>query len=478
MPLPSSGPIRLGTAPSSTISSINTEFTPNKTTGPYPISDYYRGQVAPDGTIYVLNTVENQNIPTSGAISWSNFYAAQGKWVASYSVNGYYGDAGVLDIQLPSEGDYYIRVRMVGGGGGSGGDGGTADQTTYNVRMSGQDGGYYEIFHKIKVLDPINARIRLVAGGGGAPGFNVGTENAPGGQGGASGNYYRGGKGGNGSGPAAGPAGGGGGGGGGASSVLYYYNGLSDPNYILLSIAPGGSGGGGAGGTAGTDRLAYSLRNYPPPPLRGELTTAAKDTIEGVEINGPANRFVPVTSNGELISGSGPGYRANASVGLNGLSASEPAALAAFYPTIEGLTGGPFTNGGGGGAGSPNGLSGGLGDYAFLLTSDLGAPERHWLRLLDGGQYKWRPAIGWPGTGGSQGYFVYDVSSTYGSRNLATMGSTSSVPNPPAGANDWSTNTWGSRGELSPTYAPNGTPVPRHGWPGRVIVTISNRSTF
>ena len=63
MPLQASGPISLA--------NLETEF---GNTNPIPISDYYRGTI---GVALVPNITVNNNVPTSGQISLSNFYSAE-----------------------------------------------------------------------------------------------------------------------------------------------------------------------------------------------------------------------------------------------------------------------------------------------------------------------------------------------------------------------------------------------------------------
>jgi hypothetical protein len=139
MPLPSSGPISL--------SDIQAEF---GGTNPISLSEYYKGGA------YVLTTDYAPNVPTSGAISLSNFYGARRTTLTTLT----FTTVGDNSFTVPANivGNLTI-VQMTGGGGGGGGSDSYAGHPGY----SGQTvtGGNISVTGG----DVVNA---YVGGGGGA----------------------------------------------------------------------------------------------------------------------------------------------------------------------------------------------------------------------------------------------------------------------------------------------------------------------
>jgi hypothetical protein len=150
MPLPSSGPISL--------SAIQAEF---GGTNPVSLSEYYKGGA------YVLTTDYAPNVPTSGAISLSNFYGARRTTLTTLTFSTI-GD-NLFTVPANVVGNLTI-VQMTGGGGGGGGSDSYAGHPGY----SGQTvtGGNISVTGG----DVVNA---YVGGGGGA-----GTSGGGGGGGG------------------------------------------------------------------------------------------------------------------------------------------------------------------------------------------------------------------------------------------------------------------------------------------------------
>jgi hypothetical protein len=139
MPLPSSGPISL--------SDIQAEF---GGTNPISLSEYYKGGA------YVLTTDYAPNVPTSGAISLSNFYSARRTTLTTLT----FTNVGDNSFTVPANivGNLTI-VQMAGAGGGGGGSDSYAGHPGY----SGQTvtGGNISVTGG----DVVNA---YVGGGGGA----------------------------------------------------------------------------------------------------------------------------------------------------------------------------------------------------------------------------------------------------------------------------------------------------------------------
>lgn len=249
-----------GPGPAISISTLNTEFG-----GGYAMSSYYRG-----GT-YVPNSPQNAAIPTSGAISLSNFYGSSNRMIYSLTASGNNYDvyanrgasyqAGKSDITVTvpgtvgsantssyallvpssfSPGDTITLINngLIQGAGGTGGHGGSpnnpAGTPSVNLPQAGFVGG-----NAIYVNRPVTIyNNNTIAGGGGGGGGGGGNQvtiskvlTFPGGGGGGGG---------------AGTVGGGGG----AGGAGYTFPGGPAPSGLPGSA--GTSPAGGAGGTGGS----------------------------------------------------------------------------------------------------------------------------------------------------------------------------------------------------------------------------------
>lgn len=225
MAIPSSGPISLAT--------IAGEFGGGN---PISLSSYYKGGA------YVKTTDTAPNVPTSGAISVSNFYGA-----AKYIPTAKF-------VQFTSNGSYTIPSTVVGsikyiviGGGGGGGP---------SWDEGGGGGGAGGVVIGCATTLPGEVVSFTIGGGGGAGGGNggtttisstsIGSKSAYGGGGGdPSANCYN----------YGGHAGGSGGGGDrgtlGGSYTQSYPNYGNKGGYGVWSDNAGGGGGGGAGRPGG-----------------------------------------------------------------------------------------------------------------------------------------------------------------------------------------------------------------------------------
>lgn len=220
MALPSSGTIWL--------SQIQAEFAgPN-----YWLSTYYRGAG--------YTTINNFNVPTAGAIYFSNFHGAQ----RSIAGSAAYTSPGTYTFYVPVHSSITFDARGAGGGGGG---------STYDAGIGGNAGGNGETAY-------VNGIGLYATGGtGGAGSYYNSPGKSANGVGGGANNYVAGGEGG------AGGAGGtygftrGGDGGDGGRGVSYWAAGSIGIGAALSIVVPSG-GGGGAGsayGAAGSPGAVY-----------------------------------------------------------------------------------------------------------------------------------------------------------------------------------------------------------------------------
>ncbi len=121
MPLPGSGPISLG--------DLRTEFS-----GPTPhsLTDYYRGGA------YVPDSPANIGVPTSGAISLTDFYGASGTvyQAADVSINSTDSEGFAATGNLYYDADGGVRKFQE-----SGGSGAITDQTPWSSSHPNETGG-------------------------------------------------------------------------------------------------------------------------------------------------------------------------------------------------------------------------------------------------------------------------------------------------------------------------------------------------
>ena len=200
MTLPLSGPISL--------SDIQTEF--GGPISPIGLQDYYKGGA------YVHTYDTAPDVPTSGAISLSNFYGAAQHTPVFHNLT--YTTSDTLVIGFPVIGN--LVITMTGGTGGTG-----------SIDQPGQTPFLGYSGHQLagELALPSGGTLTISIGGYGGNGGN-----GPGGAGGAGGSLgYAGGTGG------VGPNSGGGGGGGGATVLAV--------DGTVVAVAAGGAGGGGAG---------------------------------------------------------------------------------------------------------------------------------------------------------------------------------------------------------------------------------------
>lgn len=109
-------------------------------TAPHAINEYYRGGSE------VGDTAANSGIPTSGAISLSNFYSAS-DWSAPVATGGTITDLGGYRYHVfTSSGDFTVtsigsittmEIRMIGAGGGGGGSVGNNFEGNYKHGSGG-----------------------------------------------------------------------------------------------------------------------------------------------------------------------------------------------------------------------------------------------------------------------------------------------------------------------------------------------------
>jgi hypothetical protein len=243
MTLPASGPLSL--------SQIQTEMGGSN---PISLSEYYRNggivrSTYPDGTGSI-----NSNVPTSGAISLTNFYNGQGVFVASFNITSNYGNFNLNTVLTNSYGwdgvkpvDVTVTVN--------------AGVTVYGYGYGGAAGLTVGSLPSGSYVNITNNGI--IAGYGG---YGAGTAGA-GGDGGVALNISAptnlinnnailgggGGGGGGGAGPEYGTSKDGGNGGAGGDAILRYANLLLTNNGIIGA----GGGGGGGGASVSYDSVVY-----------------------------------------------------------------------------------------------------------------------------------------------------------------------------------------------------------------------------
>lgn len=236
--LPYSGPISLG--------DIQTTFVGGS--NPISMSEYYAGGgYVPSGTVGYPGGVSTP-IPSSGAISMSNFYGSENSVDVYYAVIAGGGGGGQT-------------IGWEGGGGGGGG--GLILKNSSTTRIYGNALVVVGAGGAFQTNGQNSSFLGFTAIGGGAGGYNAttGTTGAAGGSGGGgtgTNNYVNGGAGTSGQGYAGGPgnvdsAGGSGGGAGGAGSGGAYYSTPVTPSAAGVSLTVAGQtfviskGGEGAG---------------------------------------------------------------------------------------------------------------------------------------------------------------------------------------------------------------------------------------
>jgi hypothetical protein len=224
MPLQTSGPISLN--------DIGGFF---GATNPYAINQFYRG-----GS-YVPNIAANNNVPTSGKISISNFYGA----AKTLNTVTYTNTGGTNSFTVPTNVTALV-ITAVGGGGGSGGSYAGAWTNSYITTYNGATGGSAQSVSGTLTVTP-GQTYTINPGGSGSYGldnWNLGSggnsgSNANSSYSGASGSYNS----------------GGGGGGGGAASIILLG---STPIVVAAGGGGGNAGNGGSGGSGGGSNVLPS----------------------------------------------------------------------------------------------------------------------------------------------------------------------------------------------------------------------------
>jgi hypothetical protein len=368
------------------------------------------------------------NLPSSGAISVSNFHNLTLYTPAETITISAIGNINA-SLSRP-KGTWYLLVRAFGAGGGAGQNGGGG---------GGKGGCGASILIKFAVTLQGNGGFRISGSTGGGIGdsvgnaYNTGPPNSLGGKGGRKG-YY---------------GGGAGGAGGGAARVEFWCctvgptkadldaNNSNAPKGLLLLV---GGGGGGGSGTAFTANYACLKGNTK---LSGDLTTYYNnllyvDTINYSAIccmnfgfqclaNKKANPLAAVHLCGMQGQGGDPTPYAAIGSASNTMNNFYPLGNSRYGATITGTTSGKQLEGfrgafgggggGGGGAGVPGGIFGygySFGNIAYTIPYD-NATNQGWILvglIICGWSigYYWFPPWFGGGQGGGQGLTYYNFS--------------------------------------------------------------------
>lgn len=393
-------------------------------------SAYAGGGFVPAGSFGFPNGPTRTAIPTTGAISYSNFRGSPRPETFSMTVT----DPNQLGQIILPPGTWYLNFNLVGGGGGGGG----ADDGPQIGSPGGQGGN---TIGRIRLTTTTTGRLNIYCGGPGGAGASDATAPAVT-NGGASGAAIHNAMGGiynaflvGGNGGSAGNYGssGCGGGGGGCSAIGWVPDTVAGTEYFI-SIAGGGGGGTGAGyysitTTPGTVSLANQRNRYSSYSLSTVMTFDQQYDIFTPFpgwIGGSAYRRAGRNSDGQ---------------GMN--------TMTNYYPPADEPWTGGYDGGGGGGGGGGNGWGGGLCRSADGL--------RVWVQYTDYyGTAIWYPPHEFCGEGGSQGYNFFNYNSAHSS-----MG--------------WLTNNYSTVRSYIPGYSYGaGGPSAGNGTNGVAAVTVTN----